>query len=152
MKNVPSYARVVAGSLARQWRNKPLFGKAFLKRGQWFGLWGYLFELGGILATKHVSNLNAFGPAFLGMSGPAGAIKERGWTALPARPITSSSETIPRARPRLRPWLDVPLISRVRRSLLTRRNRLWADYKTGAAPPPLTGKPISSHRMTISQP
>jgi hypothetical protein len=65
----------VAGTLARQWSNKRLFGKPYLKGGQCFGLCGYLFELGGILAAKYAAKLDAFGPAFLGMSGAPGAMK-----------------------------------------------------------------------------
>jgi hypothetical protein len=75
MENAPAYARVVAGSLAHQWRNKRLFGKPYLKLGQCIGLSGYVFELGGLLAARHSTKLDAFGPAFLGMSGPAGAMK-----------------------------------------------------------------------------
>lgn len=36
---------------------------------------GYLFEVGGLLAARHAAKLDAFGPAFLGMSGPSGAMK-----------------------------------------------------------------------------
>lgn len=71
----PAYARVVAGNLAHQWRNKRLFGKPYLKLGQCLGLWGYLFQIGGLLAAKYGAKLDAFGPAFLGMSGPTGAMK-----------------------------------------------------------------------------
>ena len=62
-------------ALIRQWANKPLLGKPYLKGGQCFGLWGYLFEVGGLLAAKHRTKLDAFGPAFLGMNGPPGAMK-----------------------------------------------------------------------------
>ena len=52
---------------------KPFLGRPYLKLGQCFGLWGYLFELGGMLGSKHRAKLDAFLPAFVGMSGEAGA-------------------------------------------------------------------------------
>jgi hypothetical protein len=61
--------------LLHQWANKPLLGKPHLKGGQCFGLWGYLFEVGGLLAAKYGTKLDTFGSAFLGMHGPAGAMK-----------------------------------------------------------------------------
>jgi hypothetical protein len=54
---------------------KRFFGRPFLKFGQCFGLWGYIFELGGILGAKHAANPDAFVSAFLGMSGEAGVAK-----------------------------------------------------------------------------
>ena len=69
MEEMPAYARVIAGRLIQQQLNKPFLGRPYLKYGQCFGLWGYLFELGGILAAKHAANLEAFVPAFLGGRG-----------------------------------------------------------------------------------
>jgi TPR repeat protein len=69
MEEMPAYARVVAGRLIHQQLNKPFLGRPYLKYGECFGLWGYLFELGGILAAKHAANLEAFVPAFLGGQG-----------------------------------------------------------------------------------
>ena len=60
----------------RELATKPLFGKPYLKSVQCFGLWGLLFEVGGLLAAKYRTKLDAFGPTFLGMSGPSGAMKK----------------------------------------------------------------------------
>jgi hypothetical protein len=76
MEETPAYARVVAGRLIHQQLNKPLLGRPYLKYGQCFGLWGYLFELGGILAAKHAANLEAFMPAFLGGRRDTGTVKQ----------------------------------------------------------------------------
>jgi hypothetical protein len=65
---------VAEGFIQRQIK-KPFFGRAYLKFGQCFGLWGYMFELGGILGAKHAANPDAFVSAFLGMSGEAGVAK-----------------------------------------------------------------------------
>jgi hypothetical protein len=67
------YWRAVAEHLITPQLNKPFFGRPYLKLGQCFGLWGYLFELGGMLGSKHRANPDAFLPAFIGMSGEAGA-------------------------------------------------------------------------------
>jgi hypothetical protein len=75
MESMPAYSRAMGIALIHQWANKPLFGKPYLKGGQCFGLWGYLFEVGGLLAAKYRTNLDAFGSAFLGMNGPPGAMK-----------------------------------------------------------------------------
>ena len=63
---IPAYASIAAATLIQQHLNKPLLGRPYLKYGQCFGLWGLVFELGGILAAKHSANLGAFAPAFLG--------------------------------------------------------------------------------------
>ena len=67
--DTPAYARLIAGRMIHQQLNKPFLGRPYLKWGQCFGLWSYLFELGGILAAKHAANLEAFVPAFLGGQG-----------------------------------------------------------------------------------
>jgi hypothetical protein len=67
------YWRAMAEHLITPQLNKPFFGRPYLKLGQCFGLWGYLFELGGMLGSKHRANPDAFLPAFIGMSGVAGA-------------------------------------------------------------------------------
>lgn len=75
MQNISGYVRVMAGARIKQQVNKPLLRKPYLKYGQCFGLWGYFFQLGGILGAKYSDNLDAFGYAFLGAQGPSGAIK-----------------------------------------------------------------------------
>jgi hypothetical protein len=60
MEQMPAYARAVAASVIQQHLNKPFLGRPYLKYGQCLGLWSYFFELGGILAGKHASNLDAF--------------------------------------------------------------------------------------------
>lgn len=72
---MPAYARVVARGLAHEWQNKRLFGKPYLKYGQCFALWGFLFEIGGLLGASHANNLDAFGHAFLGYTGPPNAMR-----------------------------------------------------------------------------
>jgi hypothetical protein len=76
MEQIPNgFWRAVAEDFIQGQATKPLFGRRYLKFGQCFGLWGYLIELGGILGRKHGSKPDAFVPAFLGMSGEAGAAK-----------------------------------------------------------------------------
>lgn len=75
METAPAYARALAYGLAHPQQNKRLFGKPYLKYGQCLGLWSYLFEVGGVLGAKHVTNLDAFGTAFLGFTGPPGAMQ-----------------------------------------------------------------------------
>ena len=67
------YWRGVAEHFITAQINKPFFGRPYLKLGQCFGLWGYHFELGGMLGSKHRAKLDAFLHAFVGMSGEAGA-------------------------------------------------------------------------------
>ena len=50
------YWRVVAEGLISAQLIKPFFGRSHLKLGQCFGLWGYHFELGGMLGSKHRAN------------------------------------------------------------------------------------------------
>jgi len=66
------YWRAVAEHFISAQLNKPFFGRPHLKLGQCFGLWGSLFGLGGILGQKHRAKLDAFVPAFVGLSGEAG--------------------------------------------------------------------------------
>ena len=61
--------------MVEQQQNKPFWGKPYLKYGQCHALWSYFFQLGGILAAKHATNLDAFGSAFLGASGKPGAVE-----------------------------------------------------------------------------
>lgn len=75
MENISGYARVLARTRVDQQSNKNFFGKTYIKYGQCWILWAYLFQLGGILAAKHSTKLDAFGLAFLGMQGKPGAIK-----------------------------------------------------------------------------
>jgi hypothetical protein len=60
--------------MIHQQLNKRLLRRPYLKYGQCPALWGYLFELGGILGAKYTAKLDAFGPAFLGAHGDAGAL------------------------------------------------------------------------------
>src|SRR3977135_3890728 len=75
MEPAPAYARIVAWGLASQQQNKRLIGQPYLKFGQCVGIWGFLFELGGLLGAAHASHLDAFGHVFLGYQGPPGAIQ-----------------------------------------------------------------------------
>lgn len=68
------YARIVIGSMIHPQLNKRFLKRPYLKYGQCPALWGYLFELGGILVGKHASQLWAFGSAFGG-----GYAKEMGY-------------------------------------------------------------------------
>ena len=76
MENVSGYARILARTRVEQEQNKPFFGKPYLKYGQCFGIWGYFFQLGGILGARYSAKLDAFGPAFLGARGNPGAIEQ----------------------------------------------------------------------------
>jgi hypothetical protein len=75
MEKVYGYARVVGRYRIEQEVNKPIFGKPYLTYGQCRAIFGYFLQLGGILGAKYVANLDAFGKAFLGLSGPPGGIK-----------------------------------------------------------------------------
>jgi hypothetical protein len=74
MEQISGYARVMSRARVEQQQNKPFFGKPYLKLGQCFPLWDYSFQLGGILGAKHSTNLDAFGTAFLGLSGKTGSV------------------------------------------------------------------------------
>ena len=67
------YARVMARIRVKQQACKPLFGTPHLKLGQCLAIWGYSFQVGLILGAKY-STQDAFGHAFVGASGPPGAI------------------------------------------------------------------------------
>jgi hypothetical protein len=69
------YWRAVAEGFIHGQLIKPFSGRSYLEFGQCFGLWGYMFELGGILGAKHAVNPDAFVSAFLGTSGEAGVAK-----------------------------------------------------------------------------
>src|SRR4026208_1156912 len=47
------YWRAVAQDLISDQLIKRFLGRSYLRLGQCFGPWGYLFELGGILGAKH---------------------------------------------------------------------------------------------------
>jgi hypothetical protein len=64
--------RAVAEGFIQGQLNKPFFGRAYLKFGQCFGLWGYMMELGGILGAKHAAKPDALVSALMGMSGAPG--------------------------------------------------------------------------------
>jgi len=68
--------RAVAEGFIQSQLNKPFFGRPYVKLGQCLGIWSYLFEVGGILGTKHAAKMDAFVSAFLGQSGPSGAAKQ----------------------------------------------------------------------------
>jgi hypothetical protein len=74
MDQIPGgFWRAVAEDFISAQLIKPFLGRPYLKYGQCLaGLWPYLFELGGILGTKHAAKPDAFVSAFLGMSGEAG--------------------------------------------------------------------------------
>ncbi len=67
------YWRTVAEEFIRRQLIKPFLGPRHLKLGQCFFLWSSHFELGGMLAAKHRAKLDGFIPAFIEMSGEAGA-------------------------------------------------------------------------------
>ncbi len=75
MNNAPDYARIVIANMMKPQLNRRLFGGPYLKYGQCPALWGYLFELGGILAVRHATQLRAFASAFLGSTGDSAALK-----------------------------------------------------------------------------
>ena len=81
MEKLSGYARIISRARVNQEQNKPFIGKPYLKCGQCLGMWAYFFQLGGILGAKHHLNLDAFGHAFLGATGPPGAV-ERYFSAL----------------------------------------------------------------------
>ena len=74
MEKIAGYARLLARTRVRHEVNKPRFGKPYMKYGQCYHIWSYFFQLGGILGAKYSTNLDAFGSAFLGASGPPGAV------------------------------------------------------------------------------
>jgi hypothetical protein len=55
--------------------NKRFLRRPYLKYGQCPALWGYLFELGGILVAKHITQVGAFASAFLGGERETAAVK-----------------------------------------------------------------------------
>ena|SRR6266567_6295616 len=75
MGKISGFARVMARTRFNEELNKPFIGKPYLKCGQGLGIWGYCFQLGGILGAKHRDKLDAFGHAFLGATGETGAVK-----------------------------------------------------------------------------
>ena len=89
MENIAGYARVITRARVEQQQTKPLFGQPYLKLGQCQSLWGYFFQLGGLLGAKYAAKLDAFGPAFLGARGKPGAIKQF-FTDVAERLITQS--------------------------------------------------------------
>jgi len=76
MENISGYSRLLTRTRVKQETRKPLFGKPYLTYGQCYVLWGYFFQLGGILGAKHSAKLDAFGHAFLGARGPNGAVEK----------------------------------------------------------------------------
>ena len=76
MDQISGYSRVLARVRVKQVVNKPLLGKPHLKYGQCHALWGYFFQLGGILGAKYARHLDAFGNAFLSARGKPGAVKD----------------------------------------------------------------------------
>lgn len=75
MEKISGYARVLAKIRVQQEQSKPWFGKPHLKYGQCYAMAGYFFQLGAILSAKYRENLDAFGPAFLGLQGEPGAVR-----------------------------------------------------------------------------
>jgi hypothetical protein len=89
MENISGYARILARTRVEQQQNKSFLGKPYLKYGQCYALWGYFFQLGGILGAKYSAKLDAFGPAFLGARGEPGAVKQF-FTEVAKRLVTHS--------------------------------------------------------------
>ncbi len=75
MEKLVGYARVLARARVKQQEQEPLIGQPHLKFGQCLAVWAYFFQLGGILGAKYSGKLDAFGPAFLGVQGEAGAVE-----------------------------------------------------------------------------
>jgi hypothetical protein len=69
------YAEVMIGSMIHPQLNKRFLRRPYLKYGQCPALWGYLFELGGILVAKHITQLGAFASAFLGGERESAAVE-----------------------------------------------------------------------------
>ncbi len=66
----------MARTRVEQQTNRPFFGKPYLKCGQCWVIWGYFFQLGGLLGARHSANPNALANAFLGARGERGAIED----------------------------------------------------------------------------
>jgi hypothetical protein len=75
MEKRSAFARVMAQARINELVNQPVLGQPYLKFGQCRPLWGYFFQLGGILGAIHRDNLDAFGEAFLGLTGKVGTIE-----------------------------------------------------------------------------
>lgn len=75
MEKLSGYARVISLARTNQEQTGPFLGKPYLKCGQCLGIWSYFFQLGGILGAKHHLHLDTFGHAFLGATGPPGAVE-----------------------------------------------------------------------------
>lgn len=76
MEQISGYSVIIAKASVKQITTKPFFGEAHVKFGQCQVLWGYFFQVGGILAAKYSHRLEAFGPAFMGARGGPGAVEK----------------------------------------------------------------------------
>ena len=74
MEKISGYSRDLARVMVEQQQNRQLFGKPYLKLGQCHALWGYFFQLGGILGAKHSDKLDAFAAAFINAHGEPGVV------------------------------------------------------------------------------
>jgi hypothetical protein len=75
VEKLTGYARVISRVRTNQAQTKPFVGKPYLQCGQCLAIWSYFFQLGGILGAKHRLHLDTFGHAFLGATGPPGAVE-----------------------------------------------------------------------------
>lgn len=75
MERIVGYARILAQARVQQMARKPMLGKPYLYLGQCQVIWSYFFQLGGVLAARHLTCLDEFGQAFLGAYGEAGAVE-----------------------------------------------------------------------------
>ena len=91
MEKLAGYARVLAQVRVKQTQQTRFFRQPCLKLGQCLALWGYFFQVGGVLGSRYRGKLDAFGTAFLGAQGQPGAV-ERYFTDLAGEMLSSVDE------------------------------------------------------------
>lgn len=69
------YARALVNARVKEQVKRSVLGKAYLYLGQCPALQSYFFQLGGILAARHMTCPEEFALAFLGITGESGAIE-----------------------------------------------------------------------------
>lgn len=74
MANFLGYAGLSAKYRVEQESQKRLLGKPFVKYGQCLAMFGYFFQLGGILGARYRDRLDEFGFAFTGLQGEPGSV------------------------------------------------------------------------------
>jgi hypothetical protein len=76
VEQISGYSVIISKASVEQITTKPFFGDAHVKFGQCHFLWGYLFQIGGVLGAKYSHRLDTFGPAFMGARGAPGAVEK----------------------------------------------------------------------------